>query len=84
MISYFDNPLTLIILPQTQLEGVYWFQPVRLSVCLSVCLSLRLSVCGHDFVHAYVLRDGCMNFSKNVYTDYSPSEDVNLESIFLN
>ena len=33
--------LSVIIPPATKLGGVYWIQPV----CLSVCLSVRLSVC---------------------------------------
>ena len=33
-----------IIPPATKLGGVYWIQPVCLSVRLSVCLSVRLSV----------------------------------------
>ena len=33
--------IIIIIPPATKLGGVYWIQPV----CLSVCLSVRLSVC---------------------------------------
>ena len=30
-----------------EVEGAYWFDHVRMSVCPSVCLSVTLS-CGHD------------------------------------
>ena len=39
----------------------------------------RLSpVCGHD-LSTYVLIDGCMDFSENLYTHYTLSENVHLE-----
>ena len=46
-----------------------------LSVCMSVCLSVP--VCGHEFDD--VLKDGLMNFSENLLSDYSPSENVQPE-----
>ena len=49
---------------------------------LSVCLSVHLSLCPLSvdmILSTHVLRDGCIDFSENVYTNYSLSEDVHLE-----
>ena len=69
--------------PATEVgRGVYWFHPVRLSICLSTRLSARLSVrpsvclsvCSPfvDMIFSrHVLRNRYMDFSENLYTDYS-------------
>ena len=59
---------------------VWGYTGFTLSVCLSVCLSVYLPpVCGHMILSTHVLRNGCMDFSKNLYTNYPPSEKVHLE-----
>ena len=60
-------------LPQTKFYwggGVYWLHPGRMTVFPPDC--------GHDFVHACT-KKWVQNFSANLYTDYSLSEDVHLE-----
>ena len=42
--QYQSQCSTIFIPPATKLGGVYWIQPVCLSVCPSVCLSVCLSV----------------------------------------
>ena len=52
--------------------GIYWFQPVHLSVYPSV------PVYGHDFVHA-CSKKWVSGIFENLYTRYSPCECVHLE-----
>ena len=47
---------------------------VSVFICLSACLS---PVCGHDLVHWY------MDFSENVYTDYSLLEDMHVKFSYI-
>ena len=52
-----------------------------LSVCLAVCQSVCPSVCPPSvdmILSTHVLRNGCMDFSENLYTDYSTLQDVHL------
>ena len=49
---------------------------ILVSVCLSVCLSDCLSPSVDMILSSHVLRNGCTDFSENLYTQYSPSEDV--------
>ena len=54
---------------------------VCLSICVSVilfCLFVCLSPSLDKTLSTHVLIDGCMNFSENLYIDYSASEDVHL------
>ena len=80
-----------LYLPQMKFGGIF-FSPclfvclsvhpfvrpsIHLSICLFVYLSVCLSVC-QLFVDM-ILRDGCIHFYENLYTDYSPFVDVHLE-----
>ena len=56
-------------LPQTKLEGIL------VSSCPSVCLSPSVNM----ILSTRVLRNGCMDFSENMYTYYLPSKDMHRE-----
>ena len=70
--------VTLSVCPSVRLS-------VRPSICPSVCLSIFPSVCLSVCLSVcplfvdMILRDGCIHFYENLYTDYSPFVDVHLE-----
>ena len=75
----------IFITPSNEVLGSILVSPC-LSVCLSVrpsvsdCLSVCLSAMSVDTIlSTHILRDGCMDFSEKLYTDYSPSVNVHLE-----
>ena len=74
IISFFNTPR------KWSLGGIL-FSPCP-SIYPSICLSVRLSLCPPSvdmILSTHILRDGCIDFSENVYTYYSLSEDVHLE-----